>query len=187
MTETPQDNQEPTPQLSEHESEICDLQQEIATLKAELQEKNDKYLKVLAESENARKRMQRERQEFTQYAVEQSIVDFLIPIESMEKALGFAEHHSEEVRNWALGFTMILQQFKQILEEKGVKEYSSLGQQFNPHLHDAVETLETNDVPEGTILEEFSKGYKVGERPIRVSKVKVAKPKTPTQTTENKE
>lgn len=187
MTDSLPENQKPDALHSEQENEIHDLQQEIATLKTELQEKNDKYLKILAESENARKRMQKERQEFTQYAVEHSIVDFLGPIESMEKALGFAEHHSEEVKNWALGFTMILQQFKQVLEEKGIKEYSSLGQQFNPYFHDAVETLETDDVPEGTILEEFSKGYKVGERPIRVSRVKVAKPKTPLQTTENKE
>lgn len=175
MTETSQEHREQNTHASEQENEIQDLQQEIATLKTELQEKNDKYLMVLAESENARKRMQKERQEFAQYAVENTIIDFLIPIESMEKALEFASKQSDEVKNWAIGFNMILQQFKQILEEKGVVEYSSAGQQFNPYLHDAVETQETNEFPAGTILEEFSKGYKMGEKPIRVSKVKVAR------------
>lgn len=58
----------------------------------------------LAESENARKRMQKERQEMMQYAVENALIDFLVPIESMEKALGFASQMSDEVKNWALGF-----------------------------------------------------------------------------------
>lgn len=162
------------PEAQEH-NEIQDLHQEIATLKVELQEKNDKYLMALAESENIRKRMQKERQELTQYAIENALVDFLAPIENMEKALSFASQMSEEVRNWAVGFNMILQQFKQTFEEKGIVEYSSVGQLFNPFLHEAVETEETLDSPEGTILEEFAKGYKMGERPIRVAKVKVAK------------
>lgn len=161
--------------IQEPDTTIQNLQQEIDALKAELKEKNDKYLMVLAESENARKRMQKERQEMMQYAVENALLDFLSPMDNMEKALDFASKMSDEVKNWALGFTMILQQFKQIFEEKGIVEYSSLGQKFNPFLHEAVETEETQEVPEDTIIEEFSKGYKIGDRPIRVAKVKVAK------------
>lgn len=74
---------------------------------------------------------------------------------------------------------MILQQFKQVFEEKGIVEYSSVGQKFNPFLHEAIETEETIKVPEGTIVEEFSKGYQIGDRPIRVAKVKVAKTPAP--------
>ncbi|WP_348663780.1 nucleotide exchange factor GrpE [Chlamydia vaughanii] len=175
MTDSSNDNEEQNPSTPSTENEIQDLQQEIATLKAELKEKNDKYLMVLAESENSRKRMQKERQEMMQYAVENALLDFLVPIESMEKALEFASQMSDEVKNWALGFNMILQQFKQVFEEKGIVEYSSVGQKFNPFLHEAVETEETSTIPEGTIVEEFAKGYKIGERPIRVAKVKVAK------------
>ncbi len=160
---------------TEPESEVEKLHKEIEKLNAELQEKNAKYLMALAESENARKRMQKERQELMQYAVENAVTDFLAPIESMEKALNFAAQMSDDVKNWAIGFTMILQQFKQIFEDKGIVEYSSVGQKFTPFLHEAVETEETTSVPEGTILEEFSKGYKIGDRPIRVAKVKVAK------------
>ncbi|QXE27324.1 nucleotide exchange factor GrpE [Chlamydia buteonis] len=179
MTDSSNEHEAENPTVPTPDNEIQDLQKEIATLKAELKEKNDKYLIVLAESENARKRLQKERQEMMQYAVENALIDFLVPIESMEKALGFASQMSDEVKNWALGFNMILQQFKQVFEEKGIVEYSSVGQKFNPFLHEAVETEETTKVPEGTILEEFSKGYKIGDRPIRVAKVKVAKTPAP--------
>ncbi|WP_366223493.1 nucleotide exchange factor GrpE [Chlamydia buteonis] len=179
MTDSSNEHEAENPTVPTPDNEIQDLQKEIATLKAELKEKNDKYLMVLAESENARKRLQKERQEMMQYAVENALIDFLVPIESMEKALGFASQMSDEVKNWALGFNMILQQFKQVFEEKGIVEYSSVGQKFNPFLHEAVETEETTKVPEGTIVEEFSKGYKIGDRPIRVAKVKVAKTPAP--------
>ncbi|SPN73622.1 HSP-70 cofactor,heat shock protein GrpE,GrpE [Chlamydia serpentis] len=177
MTDTPPENEEQNE--NNVQSEVEHLQQEIATLKTELKEKNDKYLLALAESENSRKRLHKERQELMQYALENTLLDFLNPIESMEKALGFATQMSDDVKNWALGFNMILNQFKQIFEEKGIIEYSSIGQKFNPFLHEAVETEETSEVPEGTILEEFAKGYKIGERPIRVAKVKVAKTPMP--------
>ncbi|ADZ18660.1 nucleotide exchange factor GrpE [Chlamydia psittaci] len=179
MTDSSNEHEAENSTVPTPDNEIQDLQQEIATLKAELKEKNDKYLMVLAESENARKRMQKERQEMMQYAVENALIDFLVPIESMEKALGFASQMSDEVKNWALGFNMILQQFKQVFEEKGIVEYSSVGQKFNPFLHEAVETEETTKFPEGTVVEEFSKGYKIGDRPIRVAKVKVSKAPTP--------
>ncbi|AGW37746.1 nucleotide exchange factor GrpE [Chlamydia pecorum] len=182
MTETPSDDEH---DIADSESKVHELEQEVAALKAELQEKNDKYLLMLAESENARKRMQKERQELMQYAVENVLIDFLAPIESMEKALGFATQMSEEVKNWAIGFTMILGQLKQIFADKGVKEYSSAGQKFNPFLHEAVEIEETTEFPEGTILEEFSKGYKIGDRPIRVAKVKVAKAPAAEENKEN--
>lgn len=176
MTESSENNDITADNLpSEPEDEVQSLRQEIDTLKKELKEKNDKYLMALAESENSRKRMQKERQELMQYAVENAIVDFLNPMESMEKALGFAQNMSEEVKNWAIGFEMILNQFKQVLEEKGIIEYSSVGQQFDPFLHEAVEMEETDAYPEGTIIEELSKGYKINDRPIRVARVKVAK------------
>ncbi len=173
MTETPNTSSEEI-QTSEPSSdnELQTLQQENANLKAELKEKNDRYLMALAEAENSRKRLQKERTEMMQYAVENALLDFLPPMESMEKALGFASQTSDEVKNWAIGFQMI---FKQVFEDKGVVEYSSKGELFNPYLHEAVEIEETTDIPEGTILEEFTKGYKIGDRPIRVAKVKVAK------------
>ena len=179
--EVKETNEEP---VEQEQSEPTALT--IEDLQKELEACQDKYLRLLAESENSRKRMQKERHELTQYAVENVLVDFLHPLDNFQNALKFAATMSDEVKNWAIGFEMILGQLKQVLSSHGVVEYSSLGQPFDPHLHEAVEMLETTEHQPGTVVEETLKGYKIGDRPIRVAKVKVSKaPKSQDQ--ENKE
>lgn len=111
---------------------------ELDSLKKELADCKDKYLRVLAESENARKRLQKEKQETIQYAVQNVIVDFLNPIDHMENALKFAQQMSDEVKHWATGFQMILTQFKDVLSNNGVAPFASEGKPFDPHRHEAV-------------------------------------------------
>ena len=82
---------------------------------------------------------------------------------------------SDEIRNWAIGFEMIRNQFKHILSQHGVEEYHSIGKPFDPHLHEAVEMIETTEYLPGTVVDECTRGYKIGPRPIRVARVKVAK------------
>jgi molecular chaperone GrpE len=135
----------------------------------------DKYFRLLAEMENTRKRLQKEKQELMRFATEALLIEMLHPIETFENALGFADKLSEETRNWALGFQMILAQFKEILSAHHLVSFSSLGEKFDPHKHEAVEVEERSDAPEGTILQEFSKGYRSGERVLRPARVKVAK------------
>ncbi len=159
---------EPTPSEETPNDPLINLQEE-------LKECQEKYLRMLAEAENSRKRMQKERQEMTQYAVENVLAEFLHPIDSFEKALQFAESMSPEVKNWAVGFEMLLSQFKQVLSQHGVQEYHSVGKPFDPHIHEAVEMMATTEYPPGVVVEEFVRGYKMGERPIRVARVKVAK------------
>lgn len=155
------------------------------SLEESLKECQDKYLRLLAESENARKRMQKERQELTKYAVENVIVEFLHPLDSFEKALKFAENNSDEIKRWAFGFEMILSQFKQVLVNHGITEFESLGKPFDPHYHEALEVVETNEFEPGIIIHEFSKGYKAGDRLVRVARVKVAKTSSQAQDTQN--
>lgn len=150
-------------------------EEEIKELKEQINEAQDKYLRVLAESENIRKRMQKERHEMTKYAIEGVLAEFLHPLDSFEKALQFAESMSDEVRNWAVGFEMLLNQFKHVLVNHGVEEYHSVGKPFDPHLHEAVEMVETTEYEPGVVVEECIRGYKMGDRPIRVARVKVAK------------
>lgn len=149
---------------------------ELESLKKELAESKDKYLRVLAESENARKRLQKEKQEAIQYALQNVIVDFLNPIDHMENALNFTQQMSEDVKNWALGFHMILSQFKDVLTNNGVTPFSSEGKPFDPHRHEAVENVETEKVPPGTVVEESLRGYTMGDnKTIRPARVKVSK------------
>lgn len=145
------------------------------TVEEELKEYKDKYLRLLAENENTRKRMQKEKQEMTRFAVENVIADFLLPLDNLENALGFTEQMSEDTRNWAMGFQMILTQFKDVLNQNGVTPFKSVGEQFDPHRHEAVETEETQDHPAGTVIHEFVRGYKCGDRIVRPARVKVAK------------
>lgn len=154
-------------------------------LENQLKEQKEKYLRSLAEIENTRKRMQKERQDMTKFAVDNILCDLLDPIDNFEKALGFADKMSDEVKNWAIGFQMILTQFKDVLDQHGAKIFDSKGQVFDPHLHEAVEVEETPAHNEGTILEVFVEGYLSGERTLRPAKVKVAK--TPKESLNAKE
>lgn len=152
---------------------VTDL--ELHQLRKEANEYRDKYLRLLAEMDNARKRMQKEKLETMQYAIENIIIDFLRPIDNLENALNMAEQMSDEVRNWAIGFEMILTQFKDVLAQNKVVPIVSKGHSFDPHDHEAVEVEETKAYKPGTIIDEFVKGYKIGGRTIRPARVKVAK------------
>ncbi|HEY2811642.1 MAG TPA: nucleotide exchange factor GrpE [Rhabdochlamydiaceae bacterium] len=140
----------------------------------EVKEYKDKYLRLLAEIDNTRKRMQKEKQEMTRFAIENALADLLGPIDNMENALKFTENMSGEVRNWALGFEMILGQFKDVLNNHDIVAFDSKSMPFDPKWHHAIEAEETTSIPEGTIVHEFVKGYKSGERTIRPAQVKVA-------------
>lgn len=159
----------------EEKQEESSEQQKIRQLEEELKEHKDKYLRMLAETENSRKRMQKEKQEMTRFAMENLMAEILSPIDNFENALGFTDKMSQETKNWALGFQMILTQFKDLLVSNGVEPFESVGTVFDPHKHQAVEMEETEDRPEGTIIHEFVKGYRCGERIIRPARVKVAK------------
>lgn len=150
-------------------------QNELDELKKSSEEYKDKYLRLLADMDNARKRMQKERLELIQHAMQNIIVDFLHPIDQMENALKFANQMSDEVKQWAHGFQMILNQFKDVLSNHGVTPFDSVGTMFDPHRHEAVEVVSTKEHPPGTVVSESVRGYKMGDKIIRPSRVKVAK------------
>ncbi|NGX28869.1 MAG: Protein GrpE [Candidatus Anoxychlamydiales bacterium] len=152
-----------------------DKKNKISTLEDELKELQNKYLRLLAESENSRQRMQKEKQESLSFAIENTVAEFLPLIDNFENALNFANDSSEEVKNWALGFQMILSQIKDILHSHGIVAYHSVGNRFDPHYHEAVEIVESNEHEPGSVIEEFAKGYKSSNRTIRPARVKVTK------------
>ncbi|MCX6987094.1 MAG: nucleotide exchange factor GrpE [Chlamydiae bacterium] len=147
----------------------------IHELELELKESREKNLRLLADMENSRKRLIKEKQDMTRFAVDNVIADFLLPMDNLENALKFTKQMSEETRNWAIGFEMILNQFKEVLSSNGISSFDSTGTAFDPHLHEAVETEESETVAEGYIIQEFVKGYKSTNRTIRPARVKVAK------------
>ena len=169
--------------MEEKEEEIKNPVQEPDTnevdetelLKNQIKEEQEKYLRSLADHENTRKRMQKDKHDTTRFAVENVISEFLSPLDSFENALSFANQASEETQNWAKGFEMILTQFKDILVEHKVVPFNSEGNKFDPHFHEVLELEETEKHDDGTIIQEFLKGYKCGDRVLHPARVKVAK------------
>lgn len=135
----------------------------------------DKYLRALAEQENMRKRIQKEKQEMVSFGIENAIAEFLPAIDNFENALRIGTSVDGPVRNWAIGFEMILSQFKEVLHNHGIVSFHSEGNTFDPQYHEAVEIVETTEYPDGAIMHEFTKGYKSATRTIRPARVKVAK------------
>lgn len=162
---------EPVPEPAPAEPEVLPEDK----LKEEVKEYKDKYLRQLAEMENMRKRLQKEKYESTDYALSNLLSEFLNPIDHMETALKHTENMSDEVKHWGLGFKMILTQFKDVLSLNGVEPMQAVGKEFDPHMHEAIDTVETKDAKPGTIVEECVKGYKMKDKVIRAARVKVAK------------
>lgn len=160
--------------------------EELKGMQKELIDYKDKYLRLLADAENSRKRLQKERQEITRYATESLVLDFLRPLDNLENALRFAQDMSDEVRNWAFGFQMILAQFKDILAQNGITSFDSLGKPFDPHFHEAIEMVESTEAP-GMVIEECIRGYQMGDRIVRPARVKVAKAKENGKSTQSEE
>lgn len=147
---------------------------DLTVLMAELDDYKNRLKYALAEMENMRKRLVHDKQEMIQFAVENVILDFLEPIDNLENALGFSDKMSEETRSWAVGFQMILAQFKNVLNRLGVTPLHCVGRTFDSNLHHAVETEQTDEAAPNTIIAELMKGYSHKGRTLRHAKVKVA-------------
>lgn len=180
MIDENETEESPKEDISEISSEHSEKEMsEIEKITEELNEQKDKYLRLLAETENARKRMQKDKLDSTRFAVEKVITEFISPLDNFENALGFVEHTSKETQNWAKGFEMILTQFKDILGSHNIHSFKSEGMQFDPRFHEVIEVEETDKVKEGTITKVFVKGYTCGDRVLRPARVKIAKKPQP--------
>jgi molecular chaperone GrpE len=164
-----------TPKEAPQPKIVSVSEMELEQLRRELAETKDKYLRVLAESENGRKRLVKEKHEMIQFATQNLVAEFLNPIDHMENALKFTQQMSDDVKHWAVGFQMILTQFKDVLTLNGVTPFESEGKPFDPHRHEAIETVATADFAPGTVIEETVRGYIMGDKVIRPARVKVAK------------
>ena len=140
-----------------------DLEKELAQL-------NDKYLRTVAEYDNYRKRTQREKEAIYPEAKASVTALFLPVLDNLERAL----EASCEGDALYEGLKMIMKQFETALESAGVEHIEAVGQKFDPNLHNAVMHVDDESYGENEIVEEFQKGYKIGDRIVRHSMVKVA-------------
>lgn len=131
---------------------------------------NDKYLRICAEYDNFRKRTQKEKENLYGDIRANVISSFLPVYDNLMRALA-AETQDEAYRK---GVEMIMNQFNTTLEKLGASEIKALGEKFDPALHNAVMHVEDETKGENEIVEEFQKGFKIGDKVIRFSMVKVA-------------
>jgi molecular chaperone GrpE len=134
----------------------------------------DRLLRKTAEFENYRKRVERDRQSMAESAAADLVRDLLPLVDDLERALK-ADPGAEGAGGYRRGVELIHRQLLDILRRRGVKPIEALGADFDPHFHEAVAYEPAEGRREGEIIEEFGRGYMLGERLLRPSMVKVAK------------
>lgn len=157
---------------------VADLAQQSEAQAKELRELQEKYLRLVADFENYKKRIHKERVELLRMANEGLLLELLPVLDNLERALRAARSSPSPVASESLieGIEITLRLFKGILEKAGVKEIESVGQPFDPTLHHAVEQVESACDPEDTVVEEVLRGYLLDQRVLRPALVKVSKP-----------
>jgi molecular chaperone GrpE len=154
------------------EESIAQVQEsELQKLKAERDSLVDRVARLQAEFENARKRGVREQQEYRDYALADALRSMLPVLDSFERALHVSEDEKSEIRN---GVELIYKQMMDAFAKLGLKPIPARGEMFDPHLHEAIEMVETRDFPDHQIIEELQRGYKLKDRLLRPAMVKVA-------------
>ena len=142
----------------------------VEVLEKQLAELNERYLRLMAEYENYRKRSVKEKSEIYPQAIASAIEKFLPVLDNLERADAY-ERTNEE---FAQGFDMIYQSFGQVLQNLGVEAVGQVGETFNPELHDAVMHIEDPELGQSVIAQVLQKGYKTADRVIRHAMVQVA-------------
>ena len=170
----------PAEKIAVLEAELADRELKISELtrdfEAKLADSNDQYLRKAADFENFRKRMIREKQEITDFANQNLLLDLLPVIDDFERAIKSAET-SNDFASFFKGVCMIEKQLSTQLENKwGLKRFDSEGQSFDPNRHEAIQVEKSPELTEAVVKEDYLKGYFLKDRVLRFAKVKVIMP-----------
>ncbi|MCE0484647.1 MAG: nucleotide exchange factor GrpE [Methylacidiphilales bacterium] len=152
-----------------------DLFQSTAALAAQAAELKDRLLRSQAEWDNSRKRIQKEKEEAVRYAAEALLEKLLPVLDNFEMGVQ-AARTATDAKAVAQGFEMVQSQLNQVLREAGVEPIDAVGHPFDPHRHEALGHHESEEHPEGHVMTQLRKGYKLKDRLLRPASVFVAKP-----------
>jgi molecular chaperone GrpE len=147
---------------------------EYQAFQEQIKEQKDKYVRILAEFENARKRQDRERAEFIKYANEGLMIDFLNVVDDLERTVSVAKEKHQDYDSFLKGVEMVMKHVTDLLKKQGVELMDPVGKLFDPYAHEIIAQEPTEKYENGTVMELFQNGYKLGDRVIRTAKVKVA-------------
>ena len=152
------------------QEEVQQEKTELELKQEELDDITDRYKRVLAEFENYKKRSSKERESLYN-SILGDVVEAMLPVvDNLENA---AKVETQD-ENYKKGVEMVLKQFKDVLQSKGVEEIKTVGETFDPSLHEAVSSIQDENLGEKEIAQEYRKGYKIGNKVIRHSMVVVA-------------
>ncbi|OQX60459.1 nucleotide exchange factor GrpE [candidate division KSB1 bacterium] len=156
---------------------IADLKKEIEKLRSEKEAVEGRLLRLAAEFDNYRKIAAREVEERTRLANENLIVDLLPVLDDLERFVSAGEDGKNitDVKAFYDGILLIYQKLKKILERWGLEAIEAVGKEFDVELHEALMTVESEEHPANTIVQELQRGYKLNDKVIRHAKVAVAK------------
>jgi molecular chaperone GrpE len=150
--------------------------EELRARAAKAEEHWDRLLRTTADFDNFRKRSAREKQEAIKYANESLLTKLLPVLDSLDAAMAASNGPADPAAD-ALhtGLSLVQQQFRTVLTDAGVEDINAAGQPFDPHFHEAVAQQECTDTPEGHVLQQLRKGYKLRDRLLRPASVIVSK------------
>jgi molecular chaperone GrpE len=160
-----------SPGASASSTETASAEGEVPKLKAERDTLLDRLARAQAEFENARRRAAKEQQDFRDFATVDAIKSLLPVIDSFERAL----QAKSEAGDFRTGVELIYKQLQDVLAKMGVRPIAAKGEQFDPHVHEAIEMVETPDAADHEVLDEWQRGYKFKDRLLRPAMVRVAK------------
>lgn len=151
-----------------------ELAQKLAAAEAQAEEYLDNWRRSVAELSNARKRMLREKDEFARSAAERVLEKLLPVLDDLDRALAAAPQAPADAE-WVNGVRMIQRKLQGVLEGEGLAQIAAVGEQFDPELHHALTHEEVPGYEDGTIIAEVAKGYRLRDKVLRPSMVRVAK------------
>ena len=174
------ENEELKNEENSNENDCSSFEEKIEELEEKNKELEEKYLRAVAEFENIKKRLEREKMQAVSYANEEFARDLLSVIDSMDFAAESAEkieengNDNEYVKKIEEGIALTIEQFKKVMQKHGI-ELIDTKDGFNPHFHDAVMQVESDEHEEGEIVQLLQKGYKIKDRVLRPAMVSIAK------------
>ncbi len=165
-----ENEKEPKEEIEEEKQDKKEKKHKDMVPKEDYDELDDRFKRILAEFENFKKRSNKER-EGLYNSILSDVIEVILPVvDNLENAAKVET--SDE--NYKQGVELVLKQLKDVLKAKGVEEIKALGETFDPELHEAVSSIQDENLGEKEIAQEYRKGYKIGNRVIRHSMVVVA-------------
>ncbi|MBR2786610.1 MAG: nucleotide exchange factor GrpE [Clostridia bacterium] len=146
------------------------LKEKLEAQKKEVEDREDRLKRLMAEFDNFKKRSAKEREGLYNSLLSDIAVSLLPVVDNLEKAASVAT----EDENYKIGVEMVLKQFKEVLKANGINEIETVGKTFDPELHEAISSVDDPELQSQEIKEEYRKGYMIGDKVIRHSLVVVA-------------